>query len=52
MIETIPLLDLLGEFVSTFKEWHYFAVGLSIGFAGGYVFRDTAVEYFEDGKNS
>lgn len=41
MIETIPLLDLLGEFVSTFREWHYFAVGLALGFASGYVSRDV-----------
>lgn len=52
MIETIPLLDLLGEFVSTFKEWHYFAVGLSLGFTGGYVSRDTVVEYLEDGSEN
>lgn len=28
-------LDLPAEFASTYKEWHYLTVGLSVGFALG-----------------
>lgn len=31
----------LPEFVSTFAEWHYLAVGLSLGFALGYMTKDV-----------
>lgn len=40
---------LLREFLSTFKEWHYFTVALSLGFTLGYVARDTIVEWREEG---
>lgn len=29
--------DVLGEFASTFKEWHYFIGGVSLGFLLGWV---------------
>lgn len=32
-----PPPDLLGEFVSTFKEWHYFVGGGCIGFLLGWL---------------
>lgn len=48
-IPGVVSLPLLEEFLSTFKEWHYFVVGLSLGFVAGYVVRDTVVEWREDG---
>jgi len=38
---------LIGEFVSTFKEWHYLVVGLSLGALVGYVTRDILGDYFK-----
>jgi hypothetical protein len=34
------MIDLLGEFINNFKEWHYLAVGLSLGALLGYISRD------------
>lgn len=33
----LRLRDVLSELLSTYVEWHYFVVGLAIGFVAGWV---------------
>jgi hypothetical protein len=34
------MINLLSEFVSTFREWHYLSVGIMAGILAGYMLRE------------